>query len=261
MSTGRHRVRAWIGVACLAVAGTAGVAALVTAGADSTQLSAPAASLAAAPVTIPPAAYPPAPSDTVRPSWASPPASEAPPPPTASVRGPVATTLPTSPLAALLGDRASVLPAPPVTTAPPVRVRIDALAVDVDVRAVGLEDDGQLEIPDETEVGWYRLGAAPGEPGATVLAGHVNWNQTDGPFVGLRELEPGASVILTRSDATTRTYQVTERQQYPKDQLPGDRIWTHTGPETLVLITCGGSFNPDIHRYRDNIVVYAVPIA
>ena len=133
--------------------------------------------------------------------------------------------------------------------------------MDVDVRAVGLENDGQLEIPDETEVGWYRLGAAPGEPGATVLAGHVNWNRTDGPFVRLRALEPGATVILTRSDATTRTYQVTERQQYPKDQLPADRIWTHTGPETLVLITCGGSFNPDIHRYRDNIVVYAVPIA
>jgi hypothetical protein len=29
----------------------------------------------------------------------------------------------------------------------------------------------------------------------------------------------------------------------------------------LVLITCGGSFNPDIGRYRQNIVVYAVPVA
>ena len=43
--------------------------------------------------------------------------------------------------------------------------------------------------------------------------------------------------------------------------LPTERIWTHAGPETLVLITCGGSFNPQIHHYRDNIVVYAVPIA
>ena len=261
MSTRRYRVPAWIGVACLAVAGTAGVAALVTAGADSTELSAPAASLAAAPVTIPPAAHPPAPSDAVRPSSVPPSTTEAPPPPTASDSEPPATTLPSSPLAALLGDRSSALPVPPAPIAPPVRIRIDSLAVDVDVRAVGLENDGQLEIPDETEVGWYRLGAAPGEPGATVLAGHVNWHRTDGPFVRLRELEPGATVILTRSDGTTRTYQVTERQQYPKDQLPGDRIWTHTGPETLVLITCGGSFNPDIHRYRDNIVVYAVPIA
>ena len=53
MSTRRYRVPAWIGVACLAVAGTSGIAALATVGADSTELSAPAASLAAAPVTIP----------------------------------------------------------------------------------------------------------------------------------------------------------------------------------------------------------------
>ena len=63
------------------------------------------------------------------------------------------------------------------------------------------------------------------------------------------------------ADGTTRTYSVVERQQYGKTALPADRIWTRTGPETLVLITCGGSFNPEIRRYRDNVVVFAVPVA
>jgi hypothetical protein len=27
-----------------------------------------------------------------------------------------------------------------------------------------------------------------------------------------------------------------------------------------VLITCGGDFNPEIRRYRQNIVVYAAPV-
>ena len=47
---------------------------------------------------------------------------------------------------------------------------------------------------------------------------------------------------------------------YDKDELPRERIWRNTGPETLVLITCGGDFNPEIRRYRQNIVVYAVPV-
>jgi len=93
-----------------------------------------------------------------------------------------------------------------------------------------------------------------------VLAGHVNWNGVDGPFVRLRELEPGAMLVVTLGDATTRTYQVVERAQYPKEALPADRIWTRAGPETLVLITCGGSFNREIRRYRDNVVVHAVPV-
>ena len=63
--------------------------------------------------------------------------------------------------------------------------------VDVPVRAVGVTPDGQLEIPDETEVGWYRPGSSPGEAGATVLAGHVSWNRSDGPFLRLAELQAG----------------------------------------------------------------------
>ena len=128
-------------------------------------------------------------------------------------------------------------------------------------RPVGVAADGQLEVPDETHVGWYRLGSSPGEPGATVLAAHVNWRGVDGPFVRLRRARARRDDRRHAQRRTTRTYQVVERAQYPKDALPADRIWTRTGPETLVLITCGGSFNPEIRRYRDNIVVHAVPVA
>ena len=166
-----------------------------------------------------------------------------------------------SPLAAVLGEAQSAEVQPVPELPAPVRIDIEALRVDVPVVPVGVQDDGQLEIPDETEVGWYQLGASPGEPGATVLAAHVNWHHVDGPFVRLRQLDPGAFVTLTMADGTTRTYEVVERQQYSKLMLPTERIWTHTGPETLVLITCGGAFNSQIRHYRDNIVVYAVPVA
>ena len=46
----------------------------------------------------------------------------------------------------------------------PVRIDIDALGVSVPVVPVGIQDDGQLEIPDETQVGWYSLGASPDSP-------------------------------------------------------------------------------------------------
>jgi LPXTG-site transpeptidase (sortase) family protein len=126
---------------------------------------------------------------------------------------------------------------------------------------VGIEEDGELEVPDESTIGWYKYGSAPGLPGATVLAAHVSWNRTIGPFNQLGKLEPGAHVDVRLQDGTKRTYQVVERAIYPKDELPRERIWTTTGDETLVLITCGGSYNSNIRRYRENIVVYAVPVA
>ncbi len=171
-------------------------------------------------------------------------------------------TPPLSPLAAELGRRFSALPEPIETGAVPVSLTIEDIALrGAPVVGVGLEPDGQLQVPDETEVGWYELGARPGEPGATVLASHVSWNRKVGLFERLVRLQPGQRVGVGLADGMTRTYEVVERAQYGKEGLPADRIWTRDGPETLVLITCGGSFNPSIHRYDDNIVVYAVPVA
>ena len=160
------------------------------------------------------------------------------------------------------GDTPNTIPidAATVERFAPQSIRIGDLELDNSVRAVGIEDDGELEVPDETEVGWYQYGSAPGLPGATVLAAHVSWNRTIGPFHQLGNLEPGARVDVVADDGSTRVYEVVERAVYDKDSLPIDRIWTTTGDETLVLITCGGSYNSNIRRYRQNIVVYALPV-
>jgi sortase (surface protein transpeptidase) len=144
---------------------------------------------------------------------------------------------------------------------PPNWITVDDIELWGPVRSVGIEESGELEVPGKAEIGWYKYGSAPGLPGATVLAAHVTWNREIGPFFKLGELEPGARIEVGLRDGTTRTYEVFERVMYLKDELPRERIWTTTGDETLVLITCGGSYNPDIRRYRHNIVVYAVPVA
>lgn len=170
------------------------------------------------------------------------------------------TVAPLSPLASQLGPRGSAAIRPAGERVLPASITIDALELWGPVRAVGLKDNGELQVPDETEVGWYQLGAAPGEPGATVLAAHVTWNGAVGPFFKLADLALGAEVRVQLSDDSIRIYEVVERAMYPKDGLPESRIFRQIGPESLVLITCGGSFNANIHRYRDNIVVYAVPV-
>jgi sortase (surface protein transpeptidase) len=170
------------------------------------------------------------------------------------------TTLPLSPFSASLGEAISVIPEPPAQQTPPTAIAIEEIDLDLTpVRPVGVDADGQLEIPNETEVGWYRHGSWPGQPGATVLAAHVSWNDQVGPFYRLLDLEPGATIAVQLADGSLRRYAVVERVQYPKSELPADRVWTRSGPETLVLVTCGGDFNPDIRRYRHNIVVYAAP--
>jgi hypothetical protein len=182
-----------------------------------------------------------------------------PPTPPASTAA-TSTTLELSPLAGQIGEQFSAVPPPVVDRPVPVDIRIDSIGVDTDpVVPVGLSESGELDVPGADEVGWYELGQTPDQPGATVLAAHVSWKGDLGVFNRLGDLEPGSEIFVTLSDGTQRKYIAWERTMYYKTELPYERIWTREGPEVMVLITCGGEFNPEIRRFKQNIVVYAVP--
>jgi sortase (surface protein transpeptidase) len=143
----------------------------------------------------------------------------------------------------------------------PIAVRIGGIGVDAPVVPVGLEPNGEMEIPDSVaQVGWYRLGAVPGRPGSAVLAGHVDSRaQGRGAFFALSAVEPGATVTVVDARGAEHRFEVVARRQFPKDGLPSD-LFSNTGDARLALITCGGDFNRATRSYRDNVVVYAVAV-
>jgi len=173
-----------------------------------------------------------------------------------------ATSLPLSPLAALVKplDTARYDPAEHVAPVAPVRVSVAGVGADrVTVRTVGLEPNGEMEVPPEDEVGWYRYSVPPGAPGSSVLAGHVAFNGRDGAFRALAKVEVGARVTVGFADGTERFFTVTAVNRYLKEQLP-PALFRTDGEPVLTLITCGGTFQPSLRSYDSNIVVTAVPV-
>jgi hypothetical protein len=165
---------------------------------------------------------------------------------------------PPAPLAAV-GTHSGRIEDAPIGATTPIAVRIGGTAIDAPVVPVGLEPDGEMEIPDSVaQVGWYRLGAAPGRTGSAVLAGHVDSrSQGRGAFFTLAGVEPGAPVTVVDTRGVEHHFEVVARRQFPKDGLPPD-LFSTTGEPRLALITCGGDFNSTTRSYRDNVVVYAV---
>jgi hypothetical protein len=141
----------------------------------------------------------------------------------------------------------------------PVAVRIGDIALDAPVLAVGVDDQNQLAVPAADTVGWYRYSATPGDPGATVLAAHVDYGGRPGAFFNLAELRPGDRVEVELSDGSVLPYRVTGNTQYDKTQLPAEELFRKDGAPVLQLITCGGSFDPTGRTYLANVVVTAVP--
>ncbi|MDG4808235.1 class F sortase [Micromonospora sp. WMMD1120] len=149
------------------------------------------------------------------------------------------------------------------TIVPPVRLVIPGIDVTATVNAVGINSrTNEFEVPPSVDqIGWYRYG--PGletDAGSVVIAGHVDSaSQGRGAFFRLRELDQGDTVTATGSDGRERRYRVVAREEYAKTEIPLDRYFARDGKPRLTLITCGGPFDAKARKYRDNIVVTAVP--
>jgi len=143
---------------------------------------------------------------------------------------------------------------------PPVRVDLDGTAAPVD--PVGLDRDRQVVVPrDVRRAGWYSSGPQPGDrSGAAVLVGHADDAvQGLGAFARLHDLRAGAEVVVRTAAGDELTYEVVSRERIGKAEVPMGRLFSRTGAPRLVLISCGGEFDPRTRSYSDNVVVTAVP--
>jgi sortase (surface protein transpeptidase) len=166
--------------------------------------------------------------------------------------------------AAATSEAASEAAVPADTSSPeaasvakPVRVVIPAIDVDADLVALGLNDDGSMEVPDFGLAGWYEPGPRPGDPGPAVIAAHVDSVRGPDVFFRLRDLTTGDKITVEYANGSDTTFVVSESEQQLKDDLPVERIWNDTDDAVLRLITCGGEFDADARSYLSNLIVYA----
>lgn len=153
---------------------------------------------------------------------------------------------------------------PPVTTAAaPERITVDWAGVTAPVRPEGVDEQGAMALPpDPATAGWYRYGAAPSSTaGAVVIAAHVDAvGYGVGPFAHLRHVPDGTTVTLTDTDGADTRWRITSVDLLEKRGLPWASVFRTDGPRQLVLVTCGGEFDPTTHHYESNLVITATPI-
>ena len=142
----------------------------------------------------------------------------------------------------------------------PVRLRIPSRKIDTPLRRLGLAADGTIAAPREWQVaGWYDGGPRPGQNGPAVIVGHIDSRAGPAVFFRLPDLERGAAVYVDRKDGSTARFRVTGRRQVAKDRFPAAAVYSPSLQPSLVLITCGGTFDRSVGHYRDNIIVTAIP--
>ena len=141
----------------------------------------------------------------------------------------------------------------------PTHIRIPEISVDVAFgEPLGLNADQSISVPKTFDtVGWYKLGAAPGEVGTAAILGHVDSYQGPAVFYSLGQLAPGDSIFVARADGTEAEFEVEYLERYKQEEFPTEKVYTPTSYPSLRLITCSGIYQKGEQRYTHNLVVYA----
>ncbi|MEO3808906.1 class F sortase [Sphaerisporangium sp. B11E5] len=143
------------------------------------------------------------------------------------------------------------------SAATPQRLEIPSLNLKAPLMKLGMAGNGEVELPPyekPTTAGWFDQSEVPGDPGPSVIIGHVDTKTAPAVFYRLRQVKKGAAIRVLRSDGRTAHYKVDSVEQIPKDDFPTDRVYMADG---LRLVTCGGAFDRTTHEYLDNVIVYA----
>jgi len=165
---------------------------------------------------------------------------------------------PASVLSAASSGNLSIATFPSVPRSGPETLEIPAIGVNIAVGRLGLQPDGEVEVPTTTHtVGWFVDGVTPGQIGSAVILGHVDSYLGPGIFFELKTLKAKDMIIVTLADGTVTRFRVNKVVQFAKTDFPDQLVFGSHGTRSLQLVTCGGPFDPSTGHYLANIVVFS----
>lgn len=146
-------------------------------------------------------------------------------------------------------------------TAPgyPVVLTIPALGVSAKVEYVGVDKDGNMDVPkDPYNVAWFKPGTVPGNVGNAVMDGHLDWyGVKEAVFYHLDKMKAGDRVYVRDDKGRDRAFVVTKLAVCDYQKCPLQEIFGPTTATRLNLITCAGNFNRAQQNYDKRTVVYS----
>lgn len=150
---------------------------------------------------------------------------------------------------------------PPLGPSTPVSISVPSIDVDSTVITLGTGDDGTLEVPqpgpDLDKAAWFDKSPTPGQPGPSVIEGHVTREGGPSIFFDLARLRRGDEITVERKDGRRATFTVYAVRTFAKDTFPTKLVYGgDLSTPTLRLITCS-NFDPDIGHHTGNLVVFS----
>lgn len=147
------------------------------------------------------------------------------------------------------------------TSSLPSLLSIPSIGILAAVQTVGLVEGNSREMATPsnfTDVAWYKDSAVPGASGSAVLTGHLNGkNVPRAVFYNLDKLVPGDNLYITDREGITLKFVVVKVKNFAYNDPTDEVFLSNNTTAKLNLITCGGSWLPEISRYDTRTVIFS----
>lgn len=141
----------------------------------------------------------------------------------------------------------------------PLSISFTTLKNKAFIQRVGISKNKQMAVPSNVHMaGWYTGSVKPGEPGLSIIDGHVSGRYEKGAFANLSKLKVGDVFSVIYGDKHTVTFKVNSVKTltladaasalYQRDATVGRQ---------LNLITCGGRYDSSKKTYDSRVLVVA----
>lgn len=145
----------------------------------------------------------------------------------------------------------------------PVRISIPELQVDAAVVRAGITEKGHIGVPASfQDVAWYNGSPLPGNPGISILNGHVdNAVGLPGVFAHLGDISFGSEIYITDADGSVARFAVIATTSLSYTARLSDVLaLTDPNSPSIAIITCEGAWIPSEKTYDRRMVVIATRV-
>lgn len=162
-------------------------------------------------------------------------------------------------------DKPSEQPVPPSYSVPadqPKAISLSTIQTEGFIQKVGVDKANTIVAPSNIHMaGWFADSVKPGNPGLSIIDGHVQGKYGRGIFYSLGHLKPKDNFKVTYGDNSIINFRVIKVDTVAVDQATKSLFSRAADIKNqLNIITCGGKYNTTSQTYEQRVIVTATRI-
>lgn len=141
----------------------------------------------------------------------------------------------------------------------PRKIQISSVDISGCIQKVNTDQNGAIAAPNNIHLaGWYTQSVLPGQPGLSIIDGHVMGKYSTAIFTNLKNISAGDEIQIEMGDGSKKLFTVVDSHNYAVDQVTNNLFNRIDGVDNqLTLITCSGNFNRGSQTYNERLIIRA----